>query len=220
MCWSDLLVKINIPTADILFKNISDERLFEKVHGIAKKLKRAPSIREFDKYQNFILGISLSRRYGGWNNFLKSAGLLPEYKPRVIVPEDNKTLLKMYKEFSFKIGKEESGATGDDLNLSDEIYSVGVFLTRFESMRNLRKLLDMKSRKSCTKYSKESILNLLLEVYYEHGVLTHSKIRNIDYLPSVSTIVRHFKTTKMAVVWEEVRSVADKTLKRKKNRLK
>ncbi len=191
MSWSDLLVKINIPTADIMFMNIPEERLFKKVRGIAKKLKKPPSITEFDKYQDLTTSVSLINRFGGWNNFLKSAGLLPKHKAPVNVPEDNKSLLKMYKEFSIKIGKEESGATKPDLEVSDDIYSSGVFVNRFGSIQSLRKLLDMKSRKRSVIYSKEYIFNHLLVVCHEHGVFTHSIINSIDYLPSVTTIKRH-----------------------------
>ncbi len=54
------------------------------------------------------------------------------------------------------------------------------------------------------KYSRESLMDLLLEEFKKHGKLTNIEIAKNKNLPAVSTITRAFKTTKMSEVWKEV----------------
>lgn len=119
----------------------------------------------------------------------------------------------MYIKFSKKLGRL---ANSKDLDNSEDIYNSDVFIIRFASMYNLKKEankvlklnIDLRNRE---KYTKEEILNMLIKEYKNYNRrLTNVEVNNNKNLPSASTILRKFTTTKMGEVWANVEEYINK----------
>ncbi|MCC5439782.1 hypothetical protein EJM73_06435 [Clostridium botulinum] len=141
---------------------------------------------------------------GNYNNALKEIGFEPPNESPVIVEVDTKKLLEMYIEFSKKLGRL---ASNGELDNSKDIYNADVFIIRFGSMYALKKEankilefdIDLQNKE---KYTREKILNLLIQEYKVYNRrLTNKEVNINKNLPSISTILRKFTTTKMNVVW-------------------
>lgn len=201
--WTELLESLNIET----IKQIkTKEECIQILKDLNKKLGRAPSISETEA-AGFKREIFKSN-FGNFNNAVRAAGLDPRTTPSIVTETDDE-LLNMYIEFSEDIGKDEYGATSLDLNGSDDVYNVDVFMIRFGNMEELRKQAGFKTKPYKRKYTKENITTLLLDEYKKvNRRLTNTELKNIskerEGFPSISTICRHFKTTKMSEVWNEI----------------
>lgn len=122
------------------------------------------------------------------------------------VKESDEELLQMYIEFSYKIGKGDTGASGVDLNRSNEIYNAGIFMIRFGGMNELRKLAGFFPKyNGKIVYQKENIIQGLTKKIISKGnFLTAKEIVEDTELPAFATILRHFKTTKISQVNKEM----------------
>ncbi|MDR2878579.1 MAG: hypothetical protein LBV03_01515 [Fusobacteriales bacterium] len=126
------------------------------------------------------------------------------YKTSKVV-QTKEELLDMYIKYSLKLGKGEYGASELDLINSDFPYGPGVLSLRFGNINNLRKQAGFKLRKpGIYKYTKTELKNILYKKYKEKGRrLTQKEVKKED-MPTTNTFLRHFQTTKMTEVWDEV----------------
>ncbi len=147
----------------------------------------------------------IRRHFGTWNKFLDFMGEKPR---RVLanVTHTNEELIELYKKLSFKIGKEQYGATLRDLKQYNFPYSKSVISSRFTSINNLGRIagFDIK-RDIISKYSKQSLKLQLYKSYKKYGRrLSQAEIEKDELLPNPSSIFYHFQTTKITEVWDEV----------------
>lgn len=198
--WNDLLKKIGVPSGNLTVYSYTDEELISKLQDIAADLSHTPSIPELEE-----MGYPYTAakdHFGSYNNTLAAAGLELNQKTPDVVRESDEELLKMYKDFSRKLGKP---ATTNDLNRSNEIYNADVFMVRFGNMYNLKIAAGYEAKYRVPKYSMERIRRMLAVEHKKAGHrLTNNEIRKNSNLPALSTILRYFRTTSIAQVWEEV----------------
>ena len=209
--WEELsrLLEIEKPyikyTTEILIEKYNEMKRMEKYRN-----KRISTI-EYNK-ETGIDSQTISKYFGSWNNFWEIVGN-EGWKSTKITYTD-KELLNLYMKVSKKLGKEEEGATAQELE--DELgFSPGIFSIRFGGLNNLRKILNLRERNEGTlRYTKEEIKKKLLEKYKEYGrILTvrelkkmHKKLNEEEnwIFPGDTTILKYFQTTKMSEVWKEV----------------
>ena len=146
--------------------------------------------------------------FGSWNIFLRLMNE-KERTEMTKVTHTKEEILEMYRKFSIKIGKGETGATESDLESEDFPYRVHVLCSRFRSLNNMRKLLGFEIKKSgISKYTKKELKVKLLKKYKKYGrKLTQKELKEIskqEEFPVVKTILNYFETTRMSEVWEEV----------------
>ena len=150
---------------------------------------------------------TIVKYFGSIKNFLNEIKE-KEMQEFVRVTHSKEELLKMYKEYSIKIGKGDIGASQHEID-EGFIYKTNVLVRRFGSLNNLRELLGLEIiYPSNKKYTKEELKEKLLEKYSEYGRrLTQSEIKRLgkeEGFPGGSTFLSYFQTTKMSEVWEEV----------------
>jgi hypothetical protein len=127
---------------------------------------------------------------------------------QVKVLHTNEELLIMYRDFSIKIGKRETGATQDDVN-ENFMYQSSILERRFGSINKMRELLGMEIRyPGHKKYTKEVLIANLLEKYKEYGRKITQKemneLREKEGFPGLGTFLSNFQTTKMSEVWDKI----------------
>ena len=145
--------------------------------------------------------------FGSVKNFLNEIKE-KEIHEFVKVTHTKEEILKMYKEYSIKIGKGDIGASQNEID-EGFIYKSSVLVRRFGDLNALRELLGMEIKyPSRKKYTKEELTEKLLKKYNEYGrILSQSEIKKLgkeEGFPGGSTFLSYFQTTKMSEVWEEV----------------
>lgn len=152
-----------------------------------------------------IRGETVGVHFGTWNKFLKLMNETEIYDVTKVIHTEEE-LMKMYKEYSIKLGKTEYGASTGDFKKPDFPYSPEILIIRFGSMNNLRKLVGFKTKPNLKKqYTKKELKEILYKKYKEKGrKLTQNELRKDQKVPSMNTFLRYFQTTKMSDVWKEV----------------
>lgn len=200
LTFNKILIKAGISEENLNFVRRSKDEYLEKIKGLYSKLGHTPTVKEFIA-NGYSIEV-INRMFGSYNNAIKECGLEPnEYKSKITSSKTE--LLKLYKEISSKIGKPASAKDIDSLCT----FSSGVFSLRFNGFNNLRKLAGYEESVSGEKlhYSKEIITELLIKEYYKtKRHLTKEEIQNNKGLPSPTTILKYFKTTKLFDVWAEI----------------
>lgn len=206
--WNEILESIGLDVVrsskSYQYENYTDEELLSLFKADIERLE-VVSLEEFrrqakKKSPSFS---TLKKRFScSWNELLQLASIEP-FKTPDKVRESDEELLQKYKTFSKKLGRP---ATSTDLNNSKEIYNADVFAIRFGGMSNLKKLAGFKERrKKEKKYTKEKIKGLLIQEYLKKpGRLKDVEIKENKNLPSLKTILIHFRTTKTSVIWDEI----------------
>lgn len=190
--------------------NRSKDDYIEILELCAEKLGHTPSMAEF-----ISLGYDCTQVqevFGSWNKALEEAKLNIKLEAKV-VKESNEELISMYIEVCNKLGK----FVGKNELLENELYTSNTFRIRFGSINELKKIVandprltikDKSYRNRNKKYNKEMIIDMLSKEYIKHGRrLTEREIdiKSKDKeLPSLTTIMSYFKTTKINDVWEEI----------------
>lgn len=207
--YNGILIMAGVKDDDLRFVRRDKEEYLEKLREVILKLGYIPSSNEF-----IALGYtsSIIRKYfGSYANAVKELNYQEykyNYKTPVNVVESKEELLKMYINFSNKIGKE---ASTEDLQNSNEIYNSGIFIIRFGSMKNLKKeagfqVIDRNNEI----YNKEDIKNKLIQLYKKKGSrLTVQELKANNELPSYTTILIKFNTTKLVDVWKEIETIME-----------
>jgi hypothetical protein len=184
--------------------NRYDKKMFTKeLKNLASK-GDVPSLNEFAKH----LGVParlITMRFGAFNKFVTSLGFTAKFNTPNVVTEDKEQLKQLYINFSNKYGY-ANGAPTRTLDKSKEIYSSDVFIVRFGSINELRQACGYKEvirvkKKFCMEEIKTSLLN---EYNKLHRVPTNDEINSNNKLPSLTTILRCFKTTSMDEVWKTI----------------
>lgn len=199
LTWTQILKKMGFKPN---VKRLTRKELIKQLQDLADKLGKSPTIMEA---RSAGLNISVyDVAFGNFNNALETAGLNKNFE-KSNVTHTNDELLDMYISLCNKLGK---AATAKDIDKNLE-YSSAVFEIRFGGLNNLREMAGYEKYYRIYKYSKAGITNLLVKEYKKRNrrltrkELTHLSNIN-DKFPSVTTICRHFKTTKMTDVWEEI----------------
>lgn len=206
--WEELVKLLGLK---IVVSQYKDEEIIESY----KKLKRRK------KYQEKKISLSIFHResgisnwtvkahFGSWNKFLSMMNEEITLE-QVKVTHTDEELLEMYRDFSVEIGKDGIGATAQEVN-DHFIYNSNVLERRFKSLNKMRELLGYKPILRGEKYTKDILKEILLKKYEEYGRILslremhgENKKNKKSKLPMVSTFLKHFQTTKMSEVWEEV----------------
>lgn len=197
--WNDLLERLNL---EINLKNMTNEELIQQLKDIANEMGQTPSINELiDRGINTTI---YHTRFGSYNNALELAGLDINFE-RGKVTHTNDELVEMYIDLSNRLGK---AATQKDIDEHLE-YNSDVFAIRFGSINKLREIAGYEQINYTKKYTKKNIKTMLIKEYRRNNRrLTNKELTQLSKenkgFPGISTICRHFKTTKMSEVWEEV----------------
>ena len=197
---------------------VEKPRVFHTKEKLIKKYEKMKEMEEYkdkrisgNEYKK-VTGIdskTIISYFGSWNKFCEIVKNENWYMSKINYT--NEELLEMYMKLSIKLGKEETGATGKDIE-KEFGFSSGVYMIRFGGINNLRRKLNLRiEQKYESKYTKEGIKKMLLKKYKEYGrTLTSRELGELnEEFPGVTTILKYFETTKMTEVWSEV-------LKRKK----
>lgn len=203
--WNKILTKCGFETRKNFY---TKEEYFEIFKKVCNKLGRAPSSNELQEYGKCdAMGFVKAFNAKNYNDSLKKVNYNPSNITPVEVPETDEELIKMYVDYSNKLGKP---ATQEELNNSKDTYNSGVFMYRFTTMSNLKKLAGFKDERKVksTLYTKEEITDILITLYkkYNRRLTTKELMQEIkenDY-PSFSTIQRHFKTSSIKKMWGEI----------------
>lgn len=202
--YNDILQVAGIDDTNLHYVRRNREEILIKLRSIIKSNGILP-ISRIDEF-----GISngtIVKEFGSYEEAIKRA-VNKEIMVKKLdcVKETNEELLKMYIEFSYKIGKRDTGASGVDLNRSNEIYNSGTFIIRFGGMNELRKLAGfIPQYNGKIVYLKENITQDLIEkIIIKGNFLTTKEIIEDKELPALATILRYFKTTKLSQVNKEI----------------
>lgn len=197
--WNEMLNELEI---ELNLESKSREELLQQLKDIEKELGKTPSIN--DLFSKGINAYIYHDKFGSYNNALKLAGLEININ-KTKVTHSNEELLEMYIGLSKELGR---AATSKDINNHLE-YSANVFAMRFGSINKLRELAGYETINYTRKYSKKEITDKLVELHKkEDRRLTNIELNKLSKdnkdFPSISTICRHFKTTKMSEVWSKI----------------
>ena len=184
----------------------TDGEIIEAYRRLKKKKYRNKriSINVMEK-ETGIRAETIGKHFGSWNKFLKLMNETKIYNTSKVIHTEEE-LLDMYRKYSFKLMKEEYGASAKDLRDSDFPYSIEVLLVRFGSMNNLRKLAGFKERNPGKSiYTKTELKEILYKKYVEkERILTQRELKEDKDIPSLGTFLRYFQTTRISEVWAEV----------------
>ena len=188
----------------------SDDYLIENYRKIKRMRKykgKQITVEMFVK-ETGISNTVMTRHFGSWRKFLKLLKEKGNTNEISKVTHTNEELLKMYKEFSEKIGKGDTGATRKEVNEGFE-YDVGVLEVRFGGLNNMRRLLGFYIEEEREgKYTKELLKEKLLEKYEQcRRKITQKEMKELaktEKFPAIITFLRYFHTTKMSDVWNEI----------------
>lgn len=202
--YNEILLMAGVSDEDLNFIRRTPEQYLEKLKSVSIELGYVPSANEFNK-RGYCSNI-LANHFGSYANAVNMLGLDCEpYKTPIKIHETKDELLKMYIDFSKKIGKP---ASVNDLMESEEIYDADIFYIRFGGMKGLKEkagfpIID----KNNTEYSKEQIKRNLIELYLSYGRrLSVQELKANPKLPSYATILKYFETTKIEDIWNEIES--------------
>ncbi|MEZ2659148.1 homing endonuclease associated repeat-containing protein [Aneurinibacillus aneurinilyticus] len=198
--WNDLLLDMGIPKERIYNHKQTRDELIQILKDVAVQLDKTPSLEDLER-----LGYKTTRfteEFDRFTNALLAAGLSLSRMESSEVTETKEELLQMYIDFSQKIGKPASAI---DLDKSDKIYNAGVFKIRFNGMIGLKieAGFNVARYHPNIRYSKKGLERVLVELYSQYKRrLTVKELKNHNLCNT--TILKHFKTTSMKKVWEEV----------------
>ncbi|BAO05156.1 hypothetical protein CF067_16795 [Clostridium sporogenes] len=207
--WNELKKLVEID--EIINERRTKEEWIKIIKDVVDDLGYIPSSNKFEEI--CCSTKSFEPVLGNYNNALREIGFEPPNESPAIVEVGTKKLLEMYIEFSKKLGRLASNI---DLDNSKDIYNADVFIIRFGSMYALKKEankilkfdIDLQNKE---KYTKEKVLNSLIQEYKVYNRrLTNEEVGINKNLPSISTILRKFTTTKMSVVWYYVEQFINK----------
>lgn len=223
-CNSEKIIKKR--TSHKLYLKLEDQELLKIIKKIMIENKAFTSVAY--KKIKFIPFPTLKRRFKDievWQDLINYLHLNKEYqkatmkaKKRTVtsafirnsVKESNEELLEMYKEFSKGIGA-YNGASMSQLKRYGFKYSETVLLRRFGSWKNVKESCGY-SFNLGTLYSKDEIINLLMDARKKYGRrLSQKEINKDRTLPVLETILKFFKTTKISEVWDELEKGMEKT---------
>lgn len=183
------------------------------------------------RYAKFITFATLQKRFKlkTWEELIELLNLTSEHKEavkrrkkvivassfeKVVVTESNEELLKMYKEFSERIGA-INGASMKQLKTHGFKYSEIVLLRRFGSWKNVKELCGYTFNQGAV-YSREKVTKLLMIAREKYGRrLSQNEINKDPNLPVLETVLKVFKTTKISEVWDELEREVEKTTTQK-----
>ena len=197
--WRELSKKLGLKRT---VKEYTDEEIYEAYEKVKKKYK-VVSLPIMQKETGIGYGV-FKNHYGGWNNFLIM--LNESIHEHVEITQTDEELIKMYRDFSIKIGKEKYGAEKKDIDEKGFIYSSASLAFRFTGMTNLRRLagFEIKWARPCV-YSKELLKEILhIEYMKRSKKMLIREIEKNPELPSIGTFFKHFQTSSMNKIWEEV----------------
>lgn len=203
MKWNEILKILGF---EVNVEQRSKKEWLQLLRNIADDLGRTPSINDLADYG--LNETTYKLNFGTWNNAIREAGLDINHEKMEVTHTDEE-LLQMYKDLCIRLGH---AATGSEINYYLP-YKEDVFAIRFGGLQNLRKLVGFDEGKSqVKKYSKKEIERKLIEQYKIHNRrLTNKELSQLskgnDNFPSLSSILRYFKTTKMSEVWEEIERI-------------
>lgn len=116
-------------------------------------------------------------------------------------------LLKMYYKFYFSSGRVP---TQKDLDSSNEIYNAEVFLERFETMSNLRRLSGVPQIKvTSSTISKDEIKRELISIFKNFGKTTSRRLSELSPY-GIATILTSFNTSNLSDIWKEIENELNK----------
>lgn len=195
--WNGLLELMNI---ELNVKRLGKEEFDKWFIDLVNELGEVPSRYFLQNNYSFYV-YHMKKYYGNHTNLCKIID--HEIVNKKTVTHTDEELLQMYYELYLKL---KVAPTKDDLRNNGFPYSGDVFYTRFGSLVEVRKLLNIPQKKAYVNrksISKEEVKKELVTIYNEHGRISANKLNKLcNY--STNTILRKFKTTRMNDVWEEI----------------
>ncbi len=199
--WKDLTKKLGLKR---VVGRYTEDEILKAYKKVKKKYKDEKISLPIMKKETGISAAVFVKHYRSWNNFLKSVD--EEINKKMIIMYTDKELIEMYKDFSIKIGKAKHGATRKDVNSKGFVCSSAALVHRFTGFIKLRELAGFEPERTYPyTYSKDILKEILYNEYKIKGRrLTAREIREEWELPNIGTFYKHFKTSKITKIWEEV----------------
>lgn len=191
--WEDVLLILGLKPVRRFWTR---EKLISEFSRIVKECGRRPTVKEL--MIDYGISHPLIRYYfGSYKNLCDLVGV--DYDYHTTVKESDEELLKMYIDFSERLGKP---AGIKELNESKDIYGFEVFRSRFGSITELKLRAGYGAVVDMRRVTKEECLKYMIDVYMKYGRLSLSKLEKSRLLPfSVKTLLRRFGTNKISEVW-------------------
>ena len=205
--YNQILIMADVDKKYLNGIKIDKQEYLNRIRKIVERLGYIPTVQELDN--EGIVHKNILKYFGSYKTIvreLEKENFIRKLE-RAEVKESNNQLLQMYIDFCNKIQKV---ASPNDLNNSDEIYNVGVFINRFGGMKELKRLAGFKINDETKnkKYTKEAINDKLSKKIIERNkMLTTKEIDSDPELPASSTILRCYRTSKITNVYKEILSV-------------
>ena len=196
--WENLLKTIG------LRKVLTKETIAKAVKECYKKSGKSPTIpilaQQLRTTADRILGIT-----GSYNKFLAELGFPLNkrlYERNKLTAEE---LKRLYIDFSRRNGH-VNGASLKAVNESGELPVANVFIRKFGSMNDLRRVCGFIAVNDNHQYSKDEVMELLRKKYllFRRPLTMKEMVADSD-LPSVSTIRRYLELHSLKDIWELVR---------------
>ncbi|AWG44152.1 hypothetical protein BEH_24195 [Priestia filamentosa] len=152
------------------------------------------------------------KHFGGYKQALGELGLkpTPHQGMRFEVKETKRELIKMYTEFSRKIGRT---ARRTDLNNSDEIYNYEYFMKVFNNLDELKRAAAKRGvpNPHSRNYTEDEIMDKLVQLYKKKG----SRLIRDEVAPhlNVVTVKNYLGVSK----WKEVMDKVEEEIERRNN---
>ncbi len=189
--WQNILKKTGL---QLNVDKYDNDELLSIISRVYKEFDKVPSSTELERYTGIPVR-TWTKRFGSYNDIIKSLDLSPIHVTPCNVTESDDELIKLYRKFSEE-NKYDNGAPSRILDLSEDIYSSDVFCVRFGSINNLRELCGYKRIiRGVVKYTEEEIKKGLKELYHQKGAIPSVKDIKDSNLPSISCILRYCKST-------------------------
>ncbi|NFH40792.1 homing endonuclease associated repeat-containing protein [Clostridium sporogenes] len=224
----------DIPTMDSILKtfDMSYEEILNLVKRDGAKRSVVVNAREISDFDKQLLKkeyvqdkLKDSRDLKRYNGKFKNESCLSQEELLKIfnssskdIRKSRKELLDILKDLSKKLGHMPSKKEIENLGYDESIftrkfatYEQAVLAAKIEI--DLKNKLKLKTKKSISKnpkhrtnkYSKEQLKEILLKEYNKLGrKLTPKEIDNNKNIPSLTTFKRHFKTTGLMKIWDEI----------------
>ena len=158
----------------------SDDEILGEMQRVSSELGNTPLTRRAFSERSKVHDSTVRRRFGGWRNALRAAGLEDQWagshghgvSPEILLAEIRRVASLL----------NTDSLTKKDFNANSE-YHAGAALSRFGSWANAIRKAGLKQSKLARRYSDEECFENLLEVWKHYG--RPPKYREMGEAPSV-----------------------------------
>lgn len=201
--WNEMLKLLNFtPKQQIKGKNRTKGEVLELLKQLYNRIGKIPNYKDIFDCYGFNPEI-YRKKFGSFENALKLIGVENFIKRNRYVEYSDEKLINLYREYCVSSGKI---IKDKDLKSNKDMFNGNVFIRRFWSFNNVRKLAGIQTIKHIKryKYSKLQLINTLTRIYIENnGRISQKELEKYD-LPPLNSMLPYFKATNLNEIWDQV----------------